>query len=67
MCCGCSPKKKIKILKELRETINRNTDHQNKELETIKKNQSKLDNSFAQVPNVAQQVKNPASNHEDAD
>ena len=35
----------VKILTELRKTVDRNTDHCNKELEIIKMNQSKLDNS----------------------
>ena len=39
----------IKMLKELRKIINRNTDHFNKELKTINRNQSKLDNSVAKV------------------
>ena len=39
----------IKMLKELRKIINRNTDHFNKELKTINRNQSKLDNSVANV------------------
>ena len=37
------------MLKELRKIINRNADHCNKELETIKMNQSKLDNSIAEI------------------
>ena len=37
------------MLKELRKTINRNADHSNKELESIKKSQSKLDNSIAKM------------------
>jgi len=39
----------IKMLKELRKIINRNTDHFNKELKTINRNRSKLDNSVAKV------------------
>ena len=37
------------MFKKLRKIINRNADHCSKELETIKKNQSKLDNSFAKI------------------
>ena len=33
----------IKILKKLRKIINRNTDYYNKELDTIKRNQSRLE------------------------
>ena len=46
--CLLDPKFKkvvIKMLTELRKIINRNTDHCNKELEAIKMNQSKIDNS----------------------
>ena len=39
----------IKILKELRKAINRNADHCNKELETIKRSQEKLENSSAET------------------
>ena len=37
------------MLKELRKLINTNTDHCNKELVTIKMNQSKLDKSIAEI------------------
>lgn len=37
------------MLKELRKTADRNVDHCNKELETIKKSQSTLDNSIAKM------------------
>ena len=36
------------MLKELRKAIDRNADHSNKELEFIKMNQSKLDNSISE-------------------
>ena len=39
----------IKMPKELRKIFDRNADHCNKELETIKRNQSKLDNSIAKI------------------
>lgn len=41
-------KEVVKILKELRKAINRNVHHCNMELETIKGNQLKLENSFAE-------------------
>ena len=37
------------MLKELRKIISRNADHCNREIETIKMNQSKLDNSIAKI------------------
>ena len=37
----------MKILKELRRTIDRSVDYYYKELETIRRNQEKLENSFA--------------------
>ena len=42
-------KEVIKMLKELRKIINRNTHNFNKQLKTTKRNQSKLDNSVAEV------------------
>ena len=39
----------MKILKELRKAIDRNADHCNKELETIKRSQLKFENSFAET------------------
>ena len=39
------------MLKELRKTIERNADHCNKELETVKRDQSKLDTSFIKIKN----------------
>ena len=39
----------MKILKELRRTIDRNTDYCKKELETIRKSQEKLENSLAEM------------------
>ena len=42
-------KEVIKMLKEIRKIINRNADQCNKELKTIKRNQSKLDNSIAKI------------------
>ena len=45
-------KKIIKMLKELRKTIDGNADHCNKELESIKKNQSKLDSSTGEIKTI---------------
>ena len=39
----------MKILKELRRAINRNTDHCSKELEIIKRSQLKLEHSFVET------------------
>ena len=46
------------MLKELRKTIDRNVDHCNKELETIKKSQSKLDNSLAKMKTKPKAINN---------
>ena len=37
------------MLKDLRKMLNRSTEHCNKELETIKRSRSKLDNSVAEI------------------
>ena len=39
----------MKILKELRKAIDRNAEYCKKELETIKRNQEKLENSFSEM------------------
>ena len=39
----------MKILKKLRRVINWNSDYGKKELETIKRNQEKIENSFAET------------------
>ena len=39
----------MKILKKLRRVINWNSDYGKKELETIKRSQEKLENSFAEM------------------
>ena len=44
-------KEVIKMLKEWKKIINRNTDPCNKELETIQRNQSKLDNLITKIQN----------------
>ena len=38
----------MRILKELRKVFNRNAEYYKKKLETIKKNQEKLENTFAE-------------------
>ena len=45
------------MLKESRQTINRNAKHCNKELEAIKKSQSKLESATAQAKGKKQQTK----------
>ena len=42
-------KSAMKILKELRKAISRNADYCKKELETIRRSQEKLENSFAEM------------------
>ena len=39
----------VKILKELREDTNNNSDSLRKELENIRRSQDKLENSFAEI------------------
>ena len=39
----------MKILKELRKSVNRNADYCKKELETIRRSQEKLENSFVKT------------------
>ena len=46
-------KGKKKILKELRNIIRRNADHCNNKLETMKMNQSKLDNSITDIKMIS--------------
>ena len=58
-------KKEIKMLKELRKTIDRNVDHCNKELETIKRSQSKLDNSTAEVKTELKTMNSRLNNAEE--
>lgn len=41
-----------KMLTELRKFINRNTDHSSKVVETIQRNQSKLDNSTVEIKTI---------------
>ena len=42
----------MKILKELRKAININVDYCKKELETVRRNQEKLENLFAELKAV---------------
>ena len=53
------------MLKELRKTINRNVDHCNKELETIKRSQSKLDNSISEVKTELKAINSKLKNVEE--
>lgn len=45
------------MLTELRKFINRNTDHSSKVVETIPRNQSKLDNSTVEIKNNLEAMK----------
>ena len=58
-------KEVIKILKELRKAINRNADHCNKELETIKKSQLKLENPFAEMKAEQKAINSKLDNAEE--
>ena len=49
-------------MKDLRKTINRNVGHCNKELKTVKKSQSKLDNSIAKMKNELNGVNSKLNN-----
>ena len=46
------------MLTELRKSINVNTDHFNKELETIKMTQSKEGNSISEIKNTLEAINN---------
>ena len=50
-------REKVKILKELREVMNSNTDSLRKELENIRRNQDKLENSFAEIRTELRAIK----------
>lgn len=54
-------KEVIQILKKLRKIIARNRDHCNKELETIKRGQLKLDNSIAKMKTKLKTLNNKAN------
>ena len=53
------------MLKEFRKAISRNADHCNKELETIKMSQSKLDNSVAKMKIKQMTIKSKLNNAEE--
>ena len=53
------------MLKELRKAINRNADHCNKELETVKRSQSKLDNSTAKMKTELKALNSKVNNTEE--
>ena len=53
------------MLKELRKAIDRNEDHCNKELETIKRSQSKLDNPIAEMKTELKAINSKLNNAEE--
>ena len=53
------------MLTELRKIINRNPGHCNKELETIKRNQSKLDNLIAKIKTNLEAMSSRLNNTEE--
>ena len=53
------------MLKELRKAIYRNADHCNKELESIKKNQSKLDSSIGEIKTNLEAINSRLNNKEE--
>ena len=55
----------VKILKELRADMNRNTDYFRKELGNIRRNQEKLQNSFAETQAGLKVLKNRMNNAEE--
>ena len=55
----------VKILKELREDMNSNTDTLRKELENIRRSQKKLENSFAEIQTELRAVKTRMNNAEE--
>ena len=55
----------MKILKELKEDMNSNTDSLRKELENIRRNQEKLENSFAEIRIELKAQKSRMSNAEE--
>ena len=57
-------KEVIKMLKELRMTISRNVDYCNKEQETIKRSQSKLDIPIAKMKTELKAIKSKLNNTE---
>ena len=55
----------MKILKELRTAISSNTDYFKNELETIRKSQEKLENSFAEIQTELKALKSKMNNAEE--
>ena len=55
----------VKILKELREDMNRNADSLRKDLENIRRSQEKLENSFAELQTELRAVKTRRNNAEE--
>ena len=55
----------IKILKELSKAIDRKAGHSNKELETIKRSQSKLNNSIAETKIELKAINSKLNNAEE--
>ena len=55
----------VKILKELREDMNRNADSLRKDLENIRRSQEKLENSFAELQTELRAVKTTRNNAEE--
>ena len=58
-------KEVIKILKEIRKAINRNAGHSKKELETKKRDQTKLENSIAEMDTKMKAIYNKLNNAEE--
>ena len=55
----------MKILKELRKALNRNADYCKKELETKRRSQEKLENSFAETKAELKAMKSRMNNAEE--
>ena len=55
----------MEILKELRKIINRNANYCKKELESIRRNQEKLENSFAEMKTQLKAMNNSMNNAEE--
>ena len=55
----------MEILKELRKVINRNVNYCKKELESIRRNQEKFKNSFAEMKTELKAMNNSMNNAEE--
>lgn len=53
------------MLTELRKITNRNSGHCNKELESVKKNQSKLDSSIGEIKTNLEAINSRLNNKEE--